>query len=54
MLYENLRHIARRHGPNAVANYLKKRDFPLEQQAYLVVHATPKRTSMVQLGRGER
>lgn len=39
MLHSDLRHIARKFGPNAVANYLKKRDFPLNQQAWLVVHA---------------
>ena len=54
MIYDNLRHLSRKHGPNAVANYLRKRDFPFEQQAYLAIHTYVKRTHVVLKGNSRR
>lgn len=45
ILFADLRHLNRKFGPNAALNYLRKRDFPLEQQAYLTLCTYVKVTS---------
>lgn len=54
ILFADLRHLNRKFGPNAAINYLRKRDFPLEQQAHLALCTYVKRTHVVLKGRPRR